>query len=550
MDEEIIQLAHRGVMLAVKKGSLLLDLGKQVQEQYPHQLLAARINGELYRLDTKLDRPGDVEFITVDSPEGYQIYRRSLCFLMIKAAYDMFPGATFMIKNSLGKGIYCEWDLGRDIRAEDVSGLEANMRKLVEADHPFVMEIMEKSEATRLFKAQNAQDKIFMLRYLPHKYIEVNSLEGFHNYFNGHLVPSTGYLANFGVSLYPPGLLLHMPAGQGSLSEIEVVYKKISTVLREADDWGKYLGSQYVSDLNKKVQEGSVSEIIWLAEALHEKRVIEIADLIKARRNDLRVILIAGPSSSGKTTFAKRLMIQLRVNGLTPISISLDDYFLPREMTPKDEKGEYDFESINALDLPLFNGQLQELLKGDRVQLPYYSFKKGLREVGSTVQVGLDQPIIIEGIHGLNEQLTISVARHMKFKIYISALNRMGLDHHNIVATTDSRMIRRIVRDNQYRNYRAEKTINMWSSVRRGEERNIFPFQEEADIMFNSALPYELCVLRSLAEPLLKEIDQENRAYCEAQRLLNLLSYFEPVDRETVPRNSILREFVGGSYLP
>jgi uridine kinase len=321
-------------------------------------------------------------------------------------------------------------------------------------------------------------------------------------------------------------------------------------VLREADDWGKYLGSQYVCDLNKKVQEGRANEIIWLAEALHEKRVIEIADLIKAKRNDLRIILIAGPSPSGKTTIAKRLILQLRVNGLTPISISLDNYFLTRELTPKDAKGEYDFESIDALDLPLFNEQLQELLRGERVQLPTYSFTKGIREPGSIVQVGMDQPILIEGIHGLNEQLTDSVSRQMKFKIYISALNRLGLDHHNIVSTTDARIIRRIVRDNQYRNYRAEQTISMWPSVRRGEERNVFPFQEEADIMFNSALPYELCVLRSLAEPLLKEIGQESRAYCEAQRLLCLLSYFEPIDRETIPRNSILREFAGGSYLP
>jgi uridine kinase len=374
------------------------------------------------------------------------------------------------------------------------------------------------------------------------------SLGGFYNYFNGCLVPSSGYLNRFGVSLYSPGLLLHLPTPRNG-ADGQIEYKKISSVLREADAWGKYLDSQYVCELNSHIESGTIHDIVWMSEALHEKRIAEIADLIAAKRSQLRLILIAGPSSSGKTTFAKRLMIQLRVNRLSPVAISIDDYFVPRELTPKDEKGEYDFENIYAVDLELFNKHLQDLLDGKSVQLPRFCFKKGAREMGENVQVGLDQPIVIEGIHGLNEQLTATIARENKFKIYVSALTRIGLDHHNIINTTDTRFIRRITRDNQFRNYPATETIKRWTSVRRGEERNIFPFQEEADIMFNTALLYEWNVLRNLAEPLLLQIEKGSEAYMEGQRLLDLLCHFTPLDVEYTPRNSILREFVGGSYL-
>jgi uridine kinase len=533
-----------------KKCTTLLELSQKVQEQYSACIVAARVDSEVYGLHGMVENTENIDFLDIHTSEGYQIYQRSLCFLMIKAAHDLYPEAPMIIKHSLGKGIYCEWGLGRKLSQDDISQLEARMRGLVQANLPFVPQLMDKSEAIHLFKAQKAQDKVFMLRNYNHKSVEVYSLAGFYNYFTGCLVPSTGYLEQFGLSLYSPGLLLHTPVIQGGKPEVQIEYKKISSVLREADNWGKCLDSQYVCDLNNHIQNGKINEIMWVAEALQEKRIAEIADLITAQRNNLRLVLIAGPSSSGKTTFAKRLIIQLRVNGLKPVSISLDDYFVSRELTPKDEKGEYDFESIHALDLPLFNRHLQELLQGEIVQLPRYSFQKGARENGDMLQVGVDQPIIIEGIHGLNEQLTTAIERSNKFKIYISALTRIGLDYHNIITTTDTRKIRRIVRDHQYRNYRAEQTIQIWESVRRGEERNIFPYQEEADIMFNSALLYEWCVLRKLAEPLLKEIKPESNAYPEAQRLLHLLNYFEPLDGERIPRNSILREFIGGSYLP
>lgn len=527
----------------------LQELSKQHQAQYAHPILAARVKGKVCCLHERVKVLEQVEFLDISTPEGFQIYQRSLCFIMIKAAYDLHPEAPMIVKHSQGNGIYCEWGLGRELTQIDISQLESRMRMLVEADIPFVEQVMDKADAMHTFKAQNAQDKVFMLRYYPDKTVKVYSLSGFYNYFNGCLVPSTGFVREFGLSLYAPGLLLHMPATQGGIVKERIEYNKISTVLREADSWGKFLGSQYVSELNSHVQNGSIHEILWLAEALQEKRVVEIADLIALQRNKLRLVLIAGPSSSGKTTFAKRLMIQLRVNGLKPVAISMDDYFMQRELTPKDEKGEYDFESIYALDLPLFNHNLQALLAGEKVQLPRYNFHNGLREAGEFIQVGMDQPIIIEGIHGLNEQLTTSIEREKKFKVYISALTRIGLDHHNVLSTTDTRMLRRIVRDNQYRNYRAEQTIQIWSSVRRGEQRNIFPFQEEADIVFNSALLYEWSVLRTVVEPLLTEIGPRSNSFAEAQRLLNLLRYFQPMDIEKIPRNSILREFIGGSYL-
>lgn len=527
----------------------LLELSEKFQDQYAERILAGRVDGEICCLNKEVNVAEPVEFFDIKTPEGFQIYQRSLCFVMIKAAHDLYPAAPMIIKHSLGKGIYCEWGLERELTQKDISELEAKMRMLVESDIPFIEQIMDKTDAIQLFKAQNAQDKVFILRYHPDKVVKTYSLAGYYNYFNGCLVPSTGFIKDFGLSLYSPGLLLYMPVVQGGSRRDESESHKISAVWHEADNWGKYLGSQYVSELNSHVQDGSIKEILWLAEALHEKRVVEIADLIAAQRNKLRLVLVAGPSASGKTTFAKRLMIQLRVNGLKPVAISMDNYFVSRVLTPKDEQGEYDFESIYALDLPLFNQNLQDLLTGKEVHLPKYNFRSGAKEAGEFIRVGVDQPIIIEGIHGLNERLTASIEREKKFKIYISALTRIGLDHHNIVSTTDTRILRRIVRDNQFRSNPAEQTIQIWPSVRRGEQRNIFPFQEEADIIFNSALLYEWSVLRTVVEPLLQGIGAGNKSYAEAQRLLQLLSYFQPMDIEKVPRNSILREFIGGSYL-
>jgi len=527
----------------------LLELSKQYQDQYAQRIVGARVAGDIRSLNQYVGPGEQVEFLDITSAEGFQIYQRSLCFVMIKAARDLYPAAPMIIKYSLGDGIYCEWGLEQELTQSDLSQLEARMRVIIESDIPFIDQVIDKADAIAIFKAQNAQDKVFRLRYDPVQRIKVYSLAGYYDYFYGCLVPSSGFLHDFGLVLYPPGLLLYMPAVHGGRPEQTIAYNKISAVLQEADNWGKNLGSQYVADLNGHLQDGSIHEILWLAEALHEKRIVQMAELISSQRDKLRLILIAGPSSSGKTTFAKRLMIHLRVNGLKPVAISLDDYFLPRKVTTENGENDYDFESINALDLGLFNNNLQSLLAGKKVQLPKYNFQTRRRETGDQVQVGMGQPVIIEGIHGLNEQLTASIERTQKFKIYISALARIGLDYHSTVSTTDTRMLRRIVRDHQFRNYRAEQTIQIWPSVRMGEQRNIFPFQEEADIVFNSALLYEWNVLRSVAEPLLREIGSDSKAYAEAQRLLNILSYFQPMDPELVPHNSILREFVGGSYL-
>lgn len=531
------------------KASTLQKLSEQRQEQYAHRILAARVKGETYSLNKQVDCSEQIDFLDISTSEGYQVYQRSLCFTLIKAAHDLYPAAPLIVKHSLGKGIYCEWGMDREPTQDDVSQLESRMRMIIEADIPFIEQDMDKEDAIQIFKMQNAQDKVYVLRYNPDKRVTMHSLSGYYNYFNGCLVPSTGYLKEFGLSLYPPGLLLHMPDVQGGRAEGQIIYNKISTVMLEADNWAKYLDSQYVSDLNKHVQDGSINEILWLAEALHEKRLVELANLIAVQRNKLRLVLIAGPSASGKTTFAKRLMIHLRVNGLKPVAISMDNYFLPRNYTPIDEAGEFDFENISALDLPLFNQNLQDLMDGKDVLLPRYNFLRGTRETGKTAGVGTDQPIIIEGIHGLNEQLTGAIGRDKKFKIYVSALTSIGLDYHNSISTTDTRILRRIVRDSRYRNYQADQTIQIWPAVRRGEQRNIFPFQEEADSIFNSSLLYEWSVLRTAAEPLLKEIGPESKAFKEANRLLHFLSYFQPMDISKVPGNSILREFIGGSSL-
>lgn len=542
-------LLQRGEQVMQDELISLLELSKKFQEKFAQPIIGARVDGSIRCLNRHVGPDDKVEFIDTTSVEGFQIYQRSLCFVMIKAARDLYPAAPMIIKYSLGEGLYCEWGLEQELTQAELSQLEARMRVIIEADMPFIDQEMDKTDAIAIFKAQNAQDKVFRLRYEPVQKVKMYSLAGYYDYFYGCLAPSTGFLKDFGITLYPPGLLLHMPAVQGGRPKQPIAYNKISAVLQEADNWGKYLESLYVAELNSHVQDGSMNEILWLAEALHEKRVMQMADLISAQRDKLRLILIAGPSSAGKTTFTKRLMIHLRVNGLKPVAISLDDYFLPRALTPKNGQGGYDLESINALDLVLFNRDLQNLLAGKKVRLPRYDFQRGMREIGDRIQVGLDQPVIIEGIHGLNEQLTASIDRKKKFKVFISALTRIGLDYHSIVSSTDTRMLRRIVRDNQFRNYRAEQTIELWPSVRLGEQQNIFPFQEEADMVFNSALLYEWSVLRSAAEPLLREIKPHSRSYGEAQRLLNLLSYFQPMDIEKVPHNSILREFVGGSYL-
>jgi uridine kinase len=472
-----------------------------------------------------------------------------LAFVLIAAVHELFPDGEVTVEHSLSKGLYCEVHKSTPLSAADVAMLEKQMRHIVEQDRPILRKVMTTEAAIQLFETSGHAEKVRLLRQLKREKVSIYYCGELYDYFYGTMVPSTGYLTVFGLRFYSPGLILLFPEKENpAILPPFIEQPQLAKVFREAEQWGQILQCGYVGALNEYVRSETISDIIRVAEALHEKKVAQVADFVAEHCSEVRIILIAGPSSSGKTTFAQRLNIQLRVNALRPIAISLDDYFVDRCYTPCDSEGNYDFEAIEAIDLPLFNEHLARLLQGEKVELPSYNFTNGKREYnGRYIKLDKNQPLIIEGIHGLNERLTESVPRARKVKIYISALTQLSIDHHNRIPTTDTRLIRRIVRDSQFRAHDALKTLQIWASVRRGEERNIFPFQEEADIMFNSALIYELGVLKKYAEPLLQKVAIEQPEYYEAKRLLNFLEYFDSIDDEEIPGNSILREFTGRS---
>lgn len=535
----------------VAAGEHLLSLSKQFQQYYQTPIVAAKLGNLLKELTFKPDPPAEIKFLDLIHPEGMRIYQRSLTYLLIMAAKELFPGCVVSIEHSLGKGLYCEIYKEPVLTEEDVIRLEDKMRELAELDLPIVKKQWPLEEAIDYFAKAGLPDKAQLLRYRQKSYLNVYCCRDFKDYLYGYLVPSTGYLKVFALRYHMPGLVLQFPDDTNPLRLAGYVERpKLFTVFREAEQWGRILGVATAGALNDHIMAGRGEELVRLNEALHEKKIAQIADNIFHQREQIRVILIAGPSSSGKTTFAQRLSIQLRVNGMQPISISLDDYFVDREHTPRDEQGQLDFEALEAIDLKLFNEQLAAIIQGKKVDLPSYNFKLGKREyLGRTVQIGPEQPIIIEGIHGLNERLTASIPRDRKYKIYISALTSLNIDRHNRIPTTDVRVLRRIVRDSQFRGHDAATTLRMWPLVRRGEEKNIFPFQEDADIMFNSALVYELAILKQYAEPLLQEIDSSVPEFVTANRLLKFLGGFVPLKDVEIPCTSILKEFVGGSCL-
>jgi uridine kinase len=422
------------------------------------------------------------------------------------------------------------------------------MKEIVELKERFIKIKMDKNEAIENFRRYKMFSKVDLLKYRESDFVNIYSCGWFKNYFYGYMVPDTGYTSKFEVIKYDKGVILRHPTNFSFDSIPEFTETpKIASIFGEAEKWGRILGVSEVANLNDKIVDGEEGDIIRISEALHEKKIAQIADMISA--SEKRVVLIAGPSSSGKTTFAKRLMIQLKVNGVNPITVSTDDYFVDREFTPRDEHGEYDFESIDAVDVEQFNKDLNDLLNGEEVQLPTFDFKIGKKKYfGNKIKIEKNQPIIIEGIHGLNEKFTRDIYKKDKFKIYISALTQLNIDHHNRIPTTDTRLLRRILRDNTHRGHNAQSTIKQWPSVRKGEEKNIFPFQEEADVIFNSALVYELAIMKKYAEPLLNEITPLDSEYSEAKRLLKFLSYFKSIDNDNlVPNTSILREFIGDS---
>lgn len=548
MNEEILISFGCGEMRQ-KPGVTLLEISKQVQKFFETPIVAARINNEIVSLDLKVNESCSIEFLDLRSDIGNRIYQRSLAFIMVTAVQETFPNCEVTVEHSLGNGLYCELHLGRDVNNDDICRLEQRIEQIVQENRPIVKHTLAISQAISLFTASGQVEKVKLLEQLKRENVDIYYCGAAYDYMHGIMVPSTGYIKTFGLTFYKPGFILRFPTKENPAALPPFIDQpKLAQVFREAERWGTILRCGYVASLNEYINKNEIGDIIRIAEALHEKKIAQIADFVAEHCDKVRVILVAGPSSSGKTTFAQRLSIQLRVNGIQPVPISLDDYFVDREHTPRDEHGDYDFESIEAIDLALFNDHLMRLLNGEAVSTPTYNFKKGQREFkGKVIKINSNQPLIIEGIHGLNERLTSAIPRKQKIKIYISALTQLSIDNHNRIPTTDTRLIRRIVRDSQFRGHDALRTLELWKAVRRGEERNIFPFQEEADIMFNSALIYELSVLKKYAEPLLKKVDKTHSQFPEAKRLLNFLNHFVSIDDDDIPSTSILREFIGKS---
>ena len=525
---------------------------KDLLEKYlkinPYDIALCKLNREYYELFKNITEDGKLEVIPFDSSIGYKIYGRTLQFIFIKATLDLFNDSVITIEHSVGDGVFGELHKEEVLKEEDIVKIKERMIEIINKDIPIKKIKMKRREAIEIFKRYGMDDKVSLLNHVSFEYVSLYELDGRYDYFYGQMAASTGVIKGFDLMYYSPGFVLRYPKRDNLNIVAEFKEnRKLSQIFLETERWLSILGVGEVGSLNDKVENHELRDLIMVSEALHEKKIAQIADMINERK-ETKMVLIAGPSSSGKTTFANRLSVQLRVNGYVPVPISLDDYFVDREHTPKDENGEYDFESIYSLDLELFNFHLGSLLKGEEVEIPSFNFKKGEREwIGNKLKLPNNGIILIEGIHGLNPILTSSISDKQKFKIYISALTQLNLDNHNRIATTDIRRVRRIVRDYLSRGYGAEETLRMWPSIRRGEEKNIFVYQEEADVMFNSTLVYELCVLKKYALEELDKIDPDSPVYILATRLKSFLGFFKEIDKDYVPTNSILREFIGGS---
>ena len=544
-----------GKSLKVPNGTPLLEVYKRANISSKLLPLGAKIDNKVYDLHKKIEDSCTVEFLYLDSRDGQLIYQRSLSFLLVRAMHDLFPDLTVSINHSLSKGLYCSvltsrYNSNHDnlvLSTADLERLHSRMRDIVQQDITFIRVDMKKEEAAQFFKRHGQPGKAELLRFQERAKVSVYKCGNVYDHFYGILAPSTGYLKVFDIVPYPPGFIVRFPSVENPHGLPKFMdQKKMFQVFQEYEEWGKLLGIQNVADLNRYIVNGRMREISLTAEALHEKRIAQIADMINENKQ-ARLVLISGPSSSGKTTFSHRLVVQLNVVGKRSYIIHLDDYFVDREHTPKAINGEYDFEAFEALDVKCFQRHIRRLMAGEAVQLPRYNFQKGVSEKGDMVKIDKKTLIIVEGIHGLNALLTPQIPGAMKFKIYVSAFAQLNLDEHNRISTSDVRVLRRLIRDHQYRGYPPRETIKRWNSVRRGEDQHIFPYQENADVMFNSTLIYELSVLRTFSEPWLKEIQRTEEVYSEARRLLKFTSYFLPLCEECVPPTSILREFIGKS---
>ena len=533
-------------------GITLLDIYSGFGLNMPYGPVSAKVNNKVESLTFRVYNNKDVEFLNLCSSSGMRTYVRSLFFVLYKAVEDLYPNGNIVLEHPISKGYYCQLKLDRSIGLDDVQRIKQRMKEIIAEDLPFERFEKHTDEVVELFRQKGMKDKVQLLETSGNLYSYYYTLGDTIDYYYGSLLPSTGYLHLFDLVKYYDGLLLQVP-NRSNPSKLEEMLKqeKMLEVLKEHRQWNQILGIGTVGDFNKACNAGYATELINVSEALQEKRISQIADEIYHRGQKgqpVKLILISGPSSSGKTTFSKRLSVQLMANGLKPYPVSLDDYFVNRVDTPKDESGNYDYESLYALDLDFFNQQLQALLNGEEVELPRFNFNTGIREMsGNRLKVDDNMILILEGIHALNPELTPHIPAESKFKIYVSALTTILLDNHNYIPTTDNRLLRRIIRDYKYRGYSAEETISRWPSVRAGEEKWIFPFQENADVMFNSALLFELAIIKDYAEPILRKVPNNRPEYSEAYRLRKFLEYFIPLQDKELPPTSLLREFLGGS---
>ncbi|WP_300350837.1 nucleoside kinase [Clostridium sp.] len=532
----------------INEGEKFFNLLKEDYIDSKIPITLVKQNGKYYEFMDYIKEDGEIDFINISNPLGKIAYSRTLQFVFIKAVLDLFCDARIVIEHSISKGIFGEVHKEKALNEEDIKNIKKKMQEIINKNIKIEKVKMKKEKAIDIFKKYGMSDKVELLKRVESEWVNLYKLEDRYDYFYGDMAYSTGVLKYFDLLFYNHGFVLMVPSHKNpTIVPKFKEQKKLFNVFRENEKWLNIIGTPDVGSLDYKLSNDKDFEIVRISEALHEKKIANIADMI-ADRKDIKVVLVSGPSSSGKTTFSKRLGVQLRVNGYLPIGISLDDYFVDRTHTPLDEEGKPDFESINALDLDLFNSHLNSILKGYEVEIPSYNFKTGVREwVGNKINLPENGILVIEGIHGLNPKLTESIPSKNKFKIYISALTQLNIDNHNRIPTTDVRKVRRIVRDSLSRGYGAEQTLSMWSSIKRGEEENIFIYQEEADAMFNSTLVYELSVLKKYALKELEKIKEDSEVYYEAKRIINSLKFFVDLDVNKVPKNSILREFVGGS---
>ena len=530
-------------------GTTFEAIANEYQKEYKNTIALVTENGKIRELHKKVTKDAEIKFITLSDTIGHKTYERSAIMLFVKAVHDIMGNdVRIKVEFSIGKGVYCAIQGDVELDDDSIRRINKHMNELVAADIPIIKQPFPISEAIALFEKQGMKDKVNLFKYRRSSYINVYSIDGYYDYYYGYMLPSTGYIKYFQVFPYESGILLLLP-DKTCPTQLELFEprEKLFSTMEAANSWGEDLGIGTVGDLNNRICAGQLSDVILVQEALQERRIAEIANEIVAR-GGIKFVMIAGPSSSGKTSFSHRLSIQLQTHGLKPHPIAVDDYFVDREKTPRDANGDYNFECLEAIDVELFNHDMCELLAGNEVELPSFNFKTGHREYnGNFKRLGAEDILVIEGIHGLNDRMSYALPTESKFKIYISALTSLNVDGHNRIPTTDGRLLRRMVRDARTRGASATRTLQMWPSVRRGEEENIFPHQESADVMFNSALIYELALLKPYAEPLLYSVKPTEPEYYEAQRLLKFLGYFLSIPADSIPNNSLVREFCGGS---